>query len=561
MAGWSAAEMPRLGICPLRLWWHNGRIVGTKIMYNLSIYLLKSELASSDVIKSDAHTHTVSCAGLTDATVYLCDTTAHRPWWIHYLGLDEQVSQQMQGALLIVKVGDVSFAITFGQGYRLLNDFAYEYDFGLITSLNAIDPVKLKSVDSVQPTDAKRRRVQMPRDSKLDVFDVLRNESVLNRMSGLVRTEYANLFKTITGSCNARIATKTEVSQLPDLCAKLLDLYRSENYKTAFPALRNISPIRDPGLIKYLDSHLCGALHNHDESVALSIPEVIDYGQFSGVRFDAGRIYSMVVVDSMWESFGDSISSVTVERLRRHHQMALVDEEGSAIHGPYSLYKCLVWDCELDEKVYHLCDGLWYQIDAHYLQNLNRDIHNLFEDTSFPNNNKDCEADYNKLVAESGLGYLCLDKDLIYLDEGSIEPCDLFRVYEGKAEFVHVKIGVVSSRLSHLFNQGGNSIEMLLSDSNARDLFKQKIAEYGEDYITAIRNRESKIIFLIITNKNPIHKEKNIPLFSRISLRRMARMLDGMGVEVSVQFVKDEKVNSAKAKKRRARSSVSSPQS
>lgn len=537
------------------------RFVGTKIMYNLSIYLLKSGLAGSDVIRSDARTHTVSCAGLTNATVYLCDTAAHQPWWIHYLGLDEQVSQQMQGGLLIVKVGDISFAITFGQGYRLLNDFAYEYDFGLITSLNAIDPAKLKSVDSVQPTDAKRRRVQMPRDSKLDVFDVLRNESVLSRMSGLVRPEYANLFKTITGSCNARIATKAEVSQLPDLCAKLLDLYRSENYKTAFPALRNISPIRDPELIKDLDSHLCGALHDHDESVALSVPEVIDYGQFSGVRFDAGKIYSMVVVDSMWESFGDSISSVTIERLRRHHQMALVDEEGSAINGPYSLYKCLVWDCELGEKVYHLCDGLWYQIDAHYLQNLNQEIHNLFEDVSFPNNNKDCEADYNKLVAESGLGYLCLDKDLIRLDEGSMEPCDLFRVYEGKAEFVHVKIGVISARLSHLFNQGGNSIEMLLSDSNARDLFKQKIPEYGEDYITAIRNRKSKIIFLIITNKDPIQKEKNIPLFSRISLRRMARMLDGMGVDVSVQFVKDEKVNSAKAKKRKARRSVSSPQS
>ena len=38
-------------------------------------------------------------------------------------------------------------------------------------------------------------------------------------------------------------------------------------------------------------------------------------------------------------------------------------------------------------------------------------------------------------------------------------------------------------------------------------------------------------------------------------------MLDGMGVDVSVQFVKDEKVNSAKAKKRKARRSVSSPQS
>lgn len=525
-------------------------------MHNLSIYLLKQRVAFSDVIREDVQTHIVDYDALPNTTVYLCDTNARQPWWIHYLGLDTQVSQQFQGALLIIKVNDMGFAVAFGQGYRLLNDFAYEYDFGLIASLNAIDPGKLKSVDSVQPSEAKRRRVQMPRDSKLDVFDVLRNESVLNRMSGLVRPEYANLFKTITGSCNARIATKVDVSQLPDLCAKLLELYRSDNYKSAFPSLCNISPIRDPYLIDCLDSKLCEALHDKDETVVLSIPEVIDYGQFSGVRFDAGKIYSLVTVNSLWQSFGESISGITTENLRRHHQMALVDEEGTVINGPYSLYKCLVWDCELDGKVYHLCDGLWYQIDGQFLQNLNQDVHDLFEDTSFPSNNKDCEADYNNAVAEANLGYLCVDKNLIYLEEGSIEPCDLFRVYNGCAEFVHVKIGVASSRLSHLFNQGGNSIEMLLSDSNARDLFRRKIVGHEDEYMTSFRNRKVKVIFLIITSKDPSQKEKNLPFFSRISLRRVAKMLEGMGVEISVQFVKDQKTNNAKHKKRRTRRPV-----
>lgn len=331
----------------------------------------------------------------------------------------------------------------------------------------------------------------------------------------------------------------------------------SDNYKSAFPSLRNISPTRDPGLIDCLDSKLCEALHNHDETVALSIPEVIDYGQFSGVRFDAGKIYSLVIVDSLWQSFGDKILCVTTERLRRHHQMALVDEEGTAINGPYSLYKCLVWDCELDGKVYHLCDGLWYQIDANFLHTLNQDVHNLFENTAFPNNTKDCEAAYNNAVAEANLGYLCIDKSLIYLEEGSIEPCDLFRIHDGFAEFVHVKIGVVSSRLSHLFNQGGNSIEMLLSDSKARDLFRQKIVGHEGEFASSFRNRKIKIIFLILTGKDPAQKEKNIPFFSRISLRRVARMLEGMGVKVSVQFAKDDKTNIARNKKRRARRSAS----
>ncbi len=523
-------------------------------MHNLSIYLLKGGVSDRDAIRRDLAPREIPYTVLPDAKLYLCDSYARQPWWIGYLGIGESIAQQMQGALLILKVEEARFAITFGLGYRLLDDSAYECDFGIITTLNSVDPAKLKSVDSVQPSDAKRRRVQMPKDSKLDVFDVLRSESVVRQMSGLVKPECVDLYKTITGSCNARISTNVNATQLPMLCSRLRSLYASDEYRRTFPALRNVSLVKDLDKIQQLDLLLCDALHGHDEALLLSVPEIVQYGGFAGVRFDAGKIYSLVVIESLWEAFGEAISSITVDTLRKHHRMALVDEEGTAVNGPYSLYKCLVWDCEIDQKHYHLCDGLWYQVDGNFLSNLNNDIRDLFVVSTFPANEKDTEAEYNRAVASLHSDYLCVDKDLIQIaNAGSLEPCDLFRVHNGVAEFVHVKIGVASSRLSHLFNQGGNSIELIVTDNEARSRFKEKITGYGSEFDAAFAARKIRVIFLVVTKKDPALKEKNLPFFSRMSLRRVARLLKGMNVDVVVQFVSDNKQLAAKNKKRRTR--------
>lgn len=521
-------------------------------MRNISIYLLKSDVSDVGALRGDASPSEVKCTALPEAKIFLCDSFSRQPWWVDYLGVEAKIAQQMQGAVLIIKVEDARFAITFGQGYRLLDDSAYECDFGIICTLNSVDPSRLKSVDSVQPSDAKRRRVQMPKDSILDVFDVLRSESVLRQMAGLVKAEYADLFKTITGSCNARISTNVDATQLPMVCKHLLSLYKSEGYRQVFPALRNVMLVKDPEKIQKLDSLLCDAIRNHDENLLLSVPEIVQYGGFAGVRFDAGKIYSLVVIESLWGAFGEGISGITVDRLRKHHHMALVDEEGAAVNGPYSLYKCLVWDCESGQEHYHLCDGLWYQIDANFLSNLNNDIHDLFENSEFPANNDDTEGGYNKAVSRLHSEYLCVDKNLIQIaNAGSLEPCDLFRMHAGLAELIHVKIGVTSSRLSHLFNQGGNSIELLLTDNDARRLFIKKISGFETEFVTAVKERKIRVVFLIITKKDPALKEKNLPFFSRMSLRRVARMLLGMNVKVSVQFVHDNKQLETRNKRRR----------
>jgi uncharacterized protein (TIGR04141 family) len=112
------------------------------------------------------------------------------------------------------------------------------------------------------------------------------------------------------------------------------------------------------------------------------------------------------------------------------------------------------------------------------------------------------------------------------------------------AVFDHVKISTLSSRLSHLFNQGVNAIELLISEEESVDRLKRLIEEIApaaslEVFIQPIDQKKRKVRFTMITHKDGRNKSNNIPLFSRISLRRSMRALKVMGVIGAFTFVKD----------------------
>jgi len=57
----------------------------------------------------------------------------------------------------------------------------------------------------------------------------------------------------------------------------LLSLYDKDDYKTSFPNIENIVPIKDPADIDILDAALIAAVRDRSASVTLTIPDVVDY--------------------------------------------------------------------------------------------------------------------------------------------------------------------------------------------------------------------------------------------------------------------------------------------
>lgn len=66
-----------------------------------------------------------------------------------------------------------------------------------------------------------------------------------------------------------------------------------------------------------------------------------------------------------------------------------------------------------------------------------------------------------------------------------------------------------------------------------------------------IRDRHYRIVFGVVTRKDPAHRSLNLPLFSRISLMRSLKTLQLMDVPAAVMFVTDDTVTASGRKKKR----------
>ena len=170
---------------------------------NFSVYLLKNGFNAHNSLKDE---HNLTLLNEADTRIpaggimYYGQNPTRSPWWKEYWGISQDLRQTSVSAIVFLPVNDRWFAITFGASYHNLKENSYEYDFGLRTTLNTLDPEKIKSTDLLMPETAKRQRIQIPSASSLTYFDFNTDESIVKRLTGAVKEEYRDLLRNATGS-------------------------------------------------------------------------------------------------------------------------------------------------------------------------------------------------------------------------------------------------------------------------------------------------------------------------------------------------------------------------
>lgn len=523
--------------------------------HSFSIYLLKRDFNASNALKDDHKLDDkVEVTDLPDgAALFVLDNPARPPWWRNYFGIQKELSQVSKGALVFLPVGRRCFALSFGHVSHNLKDEGCEHDFGLRVTLNSVDPDELKSTDVLEPGMARRQRTQISIASDLTFFDLDHDSTVLKNLTGKVRAEHEHLFKQATGSKSLRVSSSVSPGELAHLCEKLLELYESDEYKKTFPDIQNITPVRDPQTIEELNRELLEALREGSEDLYLAIPDIVDYRDNTCATFaGAGRsrIYDDVFLARYYEyleSNNVERSAVDMNKLKKSHKLLLTDEDGDP-RERYSLFKCFIYSTSLGEarkETYHLNEGDWYRVDNDYIAKLNDYLDQLCCNLGLPDFNHGSEGDYNEAVAAGDPRFLCLDKKNISLPgQSSVEPCDLYSVDNGSAVFRHIKRSTFSAKLSHLFNQGIVSVELLKLEDRSVDELKLIIDEIAPEneknsFKEPLGEAKFRVEYGIITHKDEEVKSENLPLFSRIILRRVMKHLQIMGIEARYGFIRD----------------------
>lgn len=515
---------------------------------SFSIYLLKSTFSFENALKDDHALELINEESTNlphGSKMYIADRPGGTPWWKSYWGINRNLHQVQKGAIVFLPVDSRWVVLTFGMTHHQLKDNSYEYDFGLRTTLNALDPKKIKSTDILQPENAKRQRIQSPTASSLNFFDIRHDESIIKKLTGAVKSEYAELFKNATGANSLRISSHLQPDRIIALCKQLIEIYDKEDYIQSFPDIQNVVPVRDPDKVNRLNQTLLVAFRDAPVDLVLSIPEIVDYSTNFKIKFTgAGKSrkeYNDVFIGAYREYLQErGITEVDDVELFHRHQMNIIDENGVTIKQ-YSIYKTILYDCEIEGNTYHLCDGEWYFIETSYVRKIGNllDPHFISTHSILQQCNSVREDDYNSLIESTNTNVWCLDKKNISPSgQTQVEPCDLLCTIENKVHLAHIKISTRSSSLSHLFNQGVNSIELLRMENAAREKLKELVGR-DASICKMIDDGTFTVTYGIISKKNIANKSKNLPIFSRISLTRAVNSLRLMGIPCSIYFIYD----------------------
>ena len=531
-----------------------------------TIFLLKQGFNATNSLKEEHELGQVVASDRLpeNSSVYILDGQPREPWWRQYFNIANPLQQSNKGALVFIPVVDRWFALSFGHVFHKLRDNCYEYDFGLLVTLNSLDPKKLKSADVMDPGASRRKRTQIPAAADITFLDFDSNTEIVRSLTGAVREDLTGLFKSATGSASLKVSLKFLPEELHGLCTNLLALYNSNDYLNTFPNVGKISPENDPDIVRTLDDKLLKFFIARDPSLSICIPDIVDYRDNTSCRFQGrggvAEIYTDISLEAFYDYLGEKIdlTDFTIDKLKSF-SVALCDTDGN-INKAYNIYNCLLLDIHEQAEIYHICEGSWYRVEREYVELLKEYLDTKFERTDLFDYNHDftkdgishySEESYNTAVSESLPAFICLDQTNMSLDgQTAIEPCDLYtlsRADDGGQELAklyHLKISTRSSQLSHLFNQGINSAELIILEPKCREKLKELITErIGQNnlqqYCDAIENINIKIIYGIITNKDPKYLSENLPLFSKISLMRCLKSLELMQIPSAITYISD----------------------
>ena len=268
--------------------------------------------------------------------------------------------------MLLFEAEERLFAVTFGQGRHLLEPESFEKDFGLKVVLNTVAPDQLKSVDAktIDETPVHTRR-DLSKDSAFSAFGLDPSRDLLRAVTGRPRDE--TLAHRLAGSDALAIHTREDLSRLPELGARLLAAYQADDYREHFAFIDFLRPERDPGRIAELQDLLLAALASQEwTDIHLAAPETLDWQEFDGFRFSTQPKDEDNANDPSIRAYlATREDDLDLSVLKHDRMLAMRASDGEPM-ASWQVYKCIVFQVELDGYLYVLSDGDWFRVDLDY---------------------------------------------------------------------------------------------------------------------------------------------------------------------------------------------------
>lgn len=286
-----------------------------------------------------------------------------------------------------------------------------------------------------------------------------------------------------------------------------------------------------------LDNEIEEKFYKNDlENMYLSIPNIIDYDNFSGFTYKLGinkiRRFELDLVQCLNDK-KKNFKDIDINYLHRN-KIYVLDGNEQEIDS-WSIYDTLNVEIYLNDTNYILNEGNWYEIDEGYAIDVNKffDKYKNACNLKLPNYEGKTEPQYLVDITKHDDNLILMDRKFIKPPNASskIEFSDLIKKDDHR--IIHVKKYSSSSVMSHLFSQALVSSEVLLEYNNISDEINKLISsEYNYKFEFTHDDFPRKIITLAIMQKTK--GDLHLRFFSKINFRKYCKSIENMGYKVEI---------------------------
>ena len=514
----------------------------------LSIYLIKKGFNCSETVTEKAES--CSKVELDDGSIaYIKISEPHVPAWVNsFFGaaLDSEMLQSSSASVLYLLSADVGgedgesrvFAVSFGYGYTLLEKDAIEERFGMKVALNQATNGELRKIKRTSITgNARKTDEQMPFSSTIDAFGIDVERDLLDGVT-VGGGDHCLATGSITGSDSLSLSVDQDRLSIRDFLDDVYKVYTQDNYKEKFSWVDRIVPVRNRSLIDGLNNEVVKLIRDRDSAIWMAVPEILEWEAVAGFEIGASeKLYDDVYIDDVVSAMGDasfdydSLKGVSVK---------VIGQAGDSVLKRWQASDCLYGELAYKGEQYCINNGKWFLVDADFKKQIEQRYEKIsLCGISFPDCNKgESEGSYNeRAAAEDRAGRLLMDKKTVFYGGGGsqVELCDILCL---NGTFVHVKHYAGSSTLSHLFNQGYVSAQLIKSDYKFRVEAQKKIDSVSGPPFSLGPDSVQEVVYAIISKKAGDRPE--IPFFSKVSLDSICTRLESMRIKVSLAAISEQ---------------------
>lgn len=508
----------------------------------ISIYLVKQGITESEkILKLDKCVNFQKVEGV--GALYSKMSSPKTPDWVGSFFGDaidaSHLTSSSASAVFLVPISFEQsqriFALTFGYGYTLLEQDAIEERFGLKTALNLAEANSLRKIKRTTVAgNALKSNEQLPKRSSIGEFSLDAERDLLDGVTvGITGNDVFS--GNVDGADSFNVSVEAGMHNIVDILSAVFEAYCSDAYKESFDWIDRISQVKSPSVISKLNAAAVGLINDCSPDIWMAVPEVIEWEKVSGFKVTGDEtLYQDILIDKVVASIRGGLADFSQLKNR---QVKMLGTESSQVLNSWSSDRCLFGEISFGGNQYCINGGKWYQIDLSFARHVNNAYNEIpVSDIAFP----DCaakmkEGEYNKVLAESGGRSMALmdARNISYGGGRSrIELCD---VLTDDYRFIHVKHYSGSSVLSHLFNQGLVSAE-LMTEPDFRKKANQKLRESCPGFDVDLNgSNPSEVVYGIITNDET--SRPNIPFFSKVTFDHVANRLRMMGIKVSIKAI------------------------